>query len=207
MQKAEKVALTEISLMRAVEILGDLTEPVMARFYSQHPQAQSVFVHHACGNRARLEAMMIENVLYCIMRWFDQPEEIKIILYSSVPHHTETLKVKADWYEALLAAGVDLIAGTVPAGEAQERALRFAQVVQAAVPTRLTHVRGIAAGVASNPLPMSQVQPVALSYSNLSVPFGFTPGGDQPSPRKKICPVWWRRDTSISPGILVTIPS
>lgn len=123
MQKAEKIALIETSLLRAAEILGDLKEPVMTRFYRQYPQALAVFEHLACGDRQRLEAMMIDNVLYCIMQWFERPEEIRIILYSSVPHHEATLKVDADWYEALLAAGVDLIADTVPADAEQELAL------------------------------------------------------------------------------------
>ena len=123
MQKADKIALVEVGLMRAAEAIGDLTEPVMARFYQRHPQALASFEHHACGNRARLEAEMVENVLYCIMRWFERPEEIRIILHSSVPHHQETLKVDADWYEALLASGVDLIVATVPAEEQEELAL------------------------------------------------------------------------------------
>jgi hypothetical protein len=123
MEQTEKIALIEVSLMRAAEMIGDLTEPVMAKFYRQCPQARAVFEHLSSGNRARLEAEMIENVLYCIMRWFERPQEIRIILFSSVPHHQETLKVDADWYEALLASGVDLIVGTVPPGESQELAL------------------------------------------------------------------------------------
>lgn len=123
MQKAEKMALIEVSLMRAADKIGDLTEPVMSHFYQRYPQARESFERLACGNHARLEAVMVENVLYCIMQWFERPEEIRIILYGSVPHHQETLKVGADWYEAMLASGVDLIVGTIPPEESQELAL------------------------------------------------------------------------------------
>ena len=106
MQKAEKMALIEVSLMRAADKIGDLTEPVMSHFYQRYPQARESFERLACGNHARLEAVMVENVLYCIMQWFERPEEIRIILYGSVPHHQETLKVGADWYHGLRACSL-----------------------------------------------------------------------------------------------------
>jgi hypothetical protein len=56
------------------------------------------------------------------MTWFERPEEIRIILYDSVPHHADTLKVGADWYQGMLWAGIGLIEETLPAGAADERA-------------------------------------------------------------------------------------
>ena len=120
--RADKIALIEQGLMRAAEVIGDLNAPVMGEFYRRCPQALAAFEQHACGNRPRLEAEMMDNVLYCIMCWFERPEEIRILLFSSVPHHQETLKVDADWYAALLGAGVDIVAATVPPGVDDERA-------------------------------------------------------------------------------------
>lgn len=117
-----KLALIERSLERAADALGDITAPLMARFYAAHPAAQASFEHHGLGKRALLEAEMVGNVLYCLMTWFERPEEIRIILYDSVPHHQETLKVDASWYEGMLWAGIDLIEETLPKDAADERA-------------------------------------------------------------------------------------
>ena len=117
-----KLALVERSLERAADAVGDITAPLMARFYAAHPAAQASFEHHGLGKRALLEAEMVGNVLYCLMTWFERPEEIRIILYDSVPHHQETLKVDASWYEGMLYTGIDLIEETLPDDVADERA-------------------------------------------------------------------------------------
>lgn len=119
---ATQLALVERSLERAGDALGDITAPLMARFYAAHPAAQASFEHHGLGKRDLLEAEMVGNVLYCLMTWFERPEEIRIILYDSVPHHQETLKVQPDWYEDMLYAGIDLIETTLPANAHDERA-------------------------------------------------------------------------------------
>lgn len=116
------LALIERSLERAADALGDITAPLMARFYAAHPAAQASFEHHGLGKRALLEAEMVGNVLYCLMTWFERPEEIRIILYDSIPHHQETLKVEAGWYQGMLLAGIDLIEETLPDNAADERA-------------------------------------------------------------------------------------
>ena len=116
------LALIERSLERAGEAIGDITAPLMARFYAAHPAAQASFEHHGLGKRALLEAEMVGNVLYCLMTWFERPEEIRIILYDSIPHHQETLKVEAGWYEGMLWAGIDLIEDILPEDADDERA-------------------------------------------------------------------------------------
>lgn len=118
-----KLALVEKSLERAAEAIGDITAPLMARFYAVYPAAEASFEHHGLGKRALLEAEMVGNVLYCLMTWFERPEEIRIILYDSVPHHQETLKVEAGWYEGMLWAGIDLFEETLPEHAADERAV------------------------------------------------------------------------------------
>ena len=117
-----KLALIEHSLEREADALGDITAPLMARFYADHPAAEASFEHHGLGKRALLEAEMVGNVLYCLMTWFERPEEIRIILYDSVPHHQETLKVEPDWYEGMLYTGIDLIEATLPDDADDERA-------------------------------------------------------------------------------------
>ena len=117
-----KLALVEKSLERAAGAVGDITAPLMARFYAAHPAAEASFEHHGLGKRALLEAEMVGNVLYCLMTWFERPEEIRIILYDSIPHHQETLKVDAGWYQGMLWAGIELIEATLPEEAVDERA-------------------------------------------------------------------------------------
>jgi len=119
----EKLALLDVSLMRAAEQLGDITDPVMARFYDRHPDALASFEKHGLGDRHKLEGQMVENTLFCLMNWLERPREIEIIFYGSVPHHEETLGVKSAWYGAMIDAAIDVIAATIEPGNAAEQAL------------------------------------------------------------------------------------
>lgn len=119
----DKQALMESSLERAAEIVGDLTGPVMERYYAAFPQARQMFEEHGCGSRERLEISMVETVLYCAMYWIERPAEIEILLGSSVPHHQETLHIDLQSYCGLVDALVDVIAQTIPAEATDERAL------------------------------------------------------------------------------------
>ncbi len=116
-----KMHLLETALERAAARLGDITEPVMTRYYENHPAAEKSFREHALGNTRKLEAEMVESVVYCIMNWLERPQEIRIMFGSTVPHHEETLLVSPDWFNGLVDAGVAIIRETIPAGEDQER--------------------------------------------------------------------------------------
>ncbi|MCK9543263.1 MAG: hypothetical protein M0R03_14675 [Novosphingobium sp.] len=118
-----KAELLEAVLMRAAETLGDLTGPTMGLFYERYPDALAAFEHHGFGKRERLEADMVDTALYCVMTWLERPAEVAIMLYGSVPHHRNTLKVHTEWYRGLLSSLIDLVAGTVPAGAATDAAL------------------------------------------------------------------------------------
>src|SRR5690606_24306823 len=79
--------------------------------------------HHGLGDRRKLEALMVENVVYALMNWLGREEQLRIELRDSVPHHEETLKVPPGWYRALVEAVIEVIARTVPADATAERAL------------------------------------------------------------------------------------
>jgi hypothetical protein len=113
----------EESLERAAEALGDLTAPVLARFYAHHPQARAAFAHHGGDRQARLEADMVETALYCAMGWFERRAEIQIVLAGATPHHQETLAVPLAWYLGLIEALVAVIVETIPPDAAAERAV------------------------------------------------------------------------------------
>lgn len=121
-----KLALLETGLTRAAERLGDITPGVMARFDAGFPAARERFTAlcSATGPE-RLEGEMVEQALYCLMRWLESPQEIEIILHGSVPHHAATLAVPPAMFTGLMEAVCDEIIATVPADEADELALWY----------------------------------------------------------------------------------
>ena len=124
MQTKQKNELLEASLERAATILGDVTEPVMARYYASHPRAKISFQEHGLGNSVKLEAEMVESVIYCLMNWHDRPEEIRIMFGSTVPHHKHALNVSSEWFAGLIDAAITIISDTVPEASADELAVR-----------------------------------------------------------------------------------
>ncbi|QTD56836.1 hypothetical protein [Parasphingorhabdus cellanae] len=119
----DKMALLETSLERAADALGDITDPVMERYYSVHPSAQASFREHGLGNTVKLEAEMVESVVYCLMNWLESPQEIGIIFGSTVPHHEQTLHVQSNWFSGLVDAAVYVIVATIPEAQQEEHAL------------------------------------------------------------------------------------
>ncbi|MEN9925333.1 hypothetical protein [Novosphingobium sp.] len=105
----ERQQVVEAGLERAAEILGDVTAPVMAEFYSRYPEAQASFLHHSPTNPGSLEAEMVGNALYYVMTWFEHPAEARIAFDSSVPHHRVALGVPPDWYRGFIEAFLDVV--------------------------------------------------------------------------------------------------
>jgi len=118
-----KATLLETSLERAADRLGDITNPVMERYYAVHPGARESFREHGLGNTVKLEAEMVESVLYCLMSWLDRPEEVRILLDTTVPHHEETLHVDNNWFTGLIDAAVHVICETIPDTQQDEQEL------------------------------------------------------------------------------------
>jgi len=120
MDSAHRHALLEQGLLRAAEQLGDVTQPVMEAFYLRFPDARAAFDRLALGRRANLEGEMVAQVLYCLATWFEQPGEVEMVLMGSVPHHAQTLEVRPEWYDGLIAAGCAVLGGQA---DGEERAV------------------------------------------------------------------------------------
>ncbi len=120
-EREEKLGVLERGLERAADVVGDITGPVMARFYASHPEALEAFERHGLGDRDLLEARMVENCLYFMMNWYDRPREVLGLIEDSVPHHTHTLEVGGDWYGGMLAAALGVVMDTIPSDEAEEQ--------------------------------------------------------------------------------------
>lgn len=121
--KAERTAILDSILTRAADRLGDLREPVMQHYYRRFPEALALFEEHGLNNRQKLEGEMIESVLYCIMSWIENPAEVAIVLFSTVPHHGDTLKVPVRCFTGLIDTAIDQIAATIPPEASAEAAL------------------------------------------------------------------------------------
>lgn len=123
MDLAEKKAALYTSLERAAETLGDVTPHVMTAYYARHPGARETFEYHKCPHTEQLEGEMVEQVIYCLMEWFDSPYEVEIILVNTVPHHIDTLHVRPGYFSDLIEATCDTLVATIPADQAAELAV------------------------------------------------------------------------------------
>lgn len=121
MDVAEKQSVIQIGLTRAAEVLGDVTAPVYELYYKRCPEARERFDYFYPEGRERLEGSMVEQVLYCLMYWFDSPGEIEIVLITTIPHHIETLGVTNDMFAKLITAVRDTITATIPPEAESER--------------------------------------------------------------------------------------
>lgn len=109
-----KVKLLNLGLERAADRLGDVTPLAIQRFLDQFPQADAAFELHWSGSRRELEGQMVENALYCLMTWLEDPQDVACLLTDSVPHHKLTLHVDPAWYGGLIDATAEVIAETIP---------------------------------------------------------------------------------------------
>lgn len=123
MEQVGPAELMERSLERVVEVLGDPCAPVFARFYASYPDAREAFVRLGLESPGKLEEEMFEQSLYCLTAWVERPEEVRIVLNGSVPHHRQTLEVPLAWFDGLLGAACAVLRDTVPAEAEDELAL------------------------------------------------------------------------------------
>ena len=92
----------------------------MTQYYASHPGAKISFQDHGLGNSVKLEAEMVESVIYCLLNWYERPEEIRIMFGSTVPHHKHALNVSTEWFAGLIDAAITIISDTIPETSAEE---------------------------------------------------------------------------------------
>ena len=103
----------ESILEQVAEELGDITQPIMAAYYRKFPEARASFAEHGLDNVGRLEASMIESVVYTLMTWFERPDEIEITLLSTVPHHLNILNIPMKIFYGLVDSTMDIIESVI----------------------------------------------------------------------------------------------
>ncbi len=121
--RTRKLELMNAALERCAERLGDVTEPVMRRYYALHPGGRAAFERWADGHLAQLEGSMVENTLFCLMTWLERPSEVQIILEQSLPHHHHTLEIPPTLFSQFVEVTADVVMETIPPGHGEERAV------------------------------------------------------------------------------------
>jgi len=106
--------LIDAVLERAADALDDITPHVMARYYARFPEAQERFAFHNPEMPGKLEGEMVEQALYCLMRWHSDRGEIEVILDSTIPHHAVALAIAPELFTGMVDALCDTIAETIP---------------------------------------------------------------------------------------------
>jgi len=94
--------------------VGDITEPVLMRYYQHCPEAKALFAELGRGNPAEIEGQMVESILYCFMVWFKSPGEIRILLSGSAIHHLSTLGITLEGFTQLLLSAWEVITASIP---------------------------------------------------------------------------------------------
>ncbi len=112
--------LVDAILERASDVLGDITSHVMQRYYAAMPQAKERFAFHNPNRPSKLEGEMIEQALYCLMRWHTDRSEIEIILDTTVPHHMYALDISLELFTGMMDALCETVAETIPASAVDE---------------------------------------------------------------------------------------
>lgn len=118
---ADRVALVQAGLERLAEQRGDITQAVLDRYYAEQAGARESFLHHGEGDLHGLEARMVSESIYLLLRWVEEPAAVRIDQASTIVHHNDTLKVGPRWYMGLIDAVLAIVLETVPTGATHER--------------------------------------------------------------------------------------
>ena len=117
MSTTEKHALIGAVLESAAERLGDITRPVADLSYTRNPEMRALFKALDPARPERLEGIMVEQAVYCLMYWPEAPGEVETVLLTTIPHHVETVGVSVDLFVRFFEAVCDVVAGTIPPEE------------------------------------------------------------------------------------------
>ena len=120
---AGRMALAETSMARLAEQKGDITAPVLERYYRHMPDARTSFIHHGLGNQAELEGRMVAETVFLLLRWAENPAIAKIEQGTTIVHHQDTLVIGPHLYIGLIDAVLGELLETIPPGAQDEREL------------------------------------------------------------------------------------
>jgi hypothetical protein len=105
----DREALVREGLERLAEERGDITAEVLERYYAAQPDARQSFERHGLNDIAGLEARMVSESVYLLLRWVEEPNAVKIDQATTIVHHNDTLDIGPRWYMGLVDAVLDIL--------------------------------------------------------------------------------------------------
>jgi hypothetical protein len=105
----DRAGLVREGLERLAEERGDITAQVLQRYYEKHPDARQSFERHGLNDVSGLEARMVSESIYLLLRWVEEPVAVRIDQASTFVHHNDTLDIGPRWYMGLIDAVLDIL--------------------------------------------------------------------------------------------------
>ena len=105
----DRAALVRAGLERLAEERGDITAEVLERYYAKLPDARQSFERHGLNDVSGLEARMVSESVYLLLRWVDEPVAVRIDQASTIVHHNDTLDIGPRWYMGMVDAVLEIL--------------------------------------------------------------------------------------------------
>ena len=100
------------SFETAAEVHGDITEQVYGDFLKNHPEANQFFLIRGEQYEANLKERMVQDAIYSLLEYLDDPEEIDIMFKYVVPQHQD-LGIPTHYFGALLESIAEVVCSAV----------------------------------------------------------------------------------------------
>ena len=117
----DRQALVRESLVRLADERGDITAEVLERYYRAQPDARGSFERHGLNDLPGLEARMVSESVYLLLRWVEEPVAARIDQATTIVHHNDTLDIGPRWYMGLIDAVLDILLEAAELEAAEER--------------------------------------------------------------------------------------
>ena len=108
-EATDRAALVRGALERLAEERGDITAEALERYYARHPDARQSFEQHGEGDVAGLEARMVSESVFLLLRWVEEPAAARIDQATTIVHHNDTLQIGPRWYMGLIDAVLEIL--------------------------------------------------------------------------------------------------
>jgi hypothetical protein len=118
-----RARLAQAGLERLAAERGDITAEVLRRYYARMPDARGSFERHGLDDVAGLEARMVSETVFLLLRWAEDRSATMIDQGSTIVHHNDALEIGPRWYLGLVDSVMELLLETIPPEAQVEHAM------------------------------------------------------------------------------------
>ena len=101
---------------QAAEVHGDITEMVYKDFLAKNPEAEKYFYIRGDEFVSNLKERMVQDAIYSLLEYLDNPEEVDITFKYIVPQHQD-LDIPTQYFAALLESISEVVYSSVDANK------------------------------------------------------------------------------------------